>query len=46
MKFIKKNSAVIVFYLLIVVGCLALAYNNQIEDKKMSANETGIYLAD
>lgn len=40
MKFIKENSGAILFYLLITITCLALAYSNKIENKKMSANDS------
>jgi len=29
MKFIKRNKGVIIFYLIIIVGCLMLSENNK-----------------
>lgn len=38
MKFIKKNKAVLLLYLMIVVGTLMISYNNKQYEKSISAN--------
>ena len=47
-KFIKKNSGALIFYLVLLVGTLAIITNNTIqENKKVSAsNSLVIQLAD
>lgn len=38
--FIKKNSGALIFYLVLVVGTLAIITNNAIQDKKVSASNS------
>lgn len=38
MKFIKKNKAVIVFYLVLVVCTLMISYSNKQYEKSISAD--------
>lgn len=38
MKFIKKNKAVLLLYLVIVVGTLMVSYNNKQYEKSISAS--------
>lgn len=37
MEFIKKNKAVLLLYLVIVVGTLMISYNNKQYEKSISA---------
>ncbi len=43
-KFISKNKGAIIFYCLLVL--ITLAVTNNVTIQKISANETGIQLAD
>ena len=38
MKFIKENKGAILFYLVILVGSLAIIYNNKQYEKSISTN--------
>lgn len=38
MKFIKKNKAVLLLYLVVVVGTLMISYNNKQYEKSISTN--------
>lgn len=40
MKFIKKNKAAIVFYIVLVVGVLLISENNKRYEKSISTNST------
>ena len=38
MKFLKRNKGAILFYLVLVVGMLAISYNNKQYEKSISTN--------
>ena len=38
MKFIKKNKAAIVFYIVLIAGVLLISYNNKQYEKSISAD--------
>lgn len=44
--FLSRNKGIIIFYGLLILITLIVVEDNKSYDKKMSANDTGIQLAD
>lgn len=40
MKFLERNKGAILFYLVLIVGTLAICYNNKIADEKEKSIST------